>query len=112
LFNFIVENSRWFYRFLEGVFIPLDQVLTLPADASGFPDLPQSTKDWIRQEASPAFQFPDAGKGKGCRLPVDRNRPWERRWLCPGGERLDSVLPDTAGIHPVFMLGAGETPGQ
>jgi hypothetical protein len=50
-FNFIVEDGRWFYRFLEGIFLPLDQIGSLPAAASGFPDLPQERKIWIQQEA-------------------------------------------------------------
>jgi len=49
-FNFVVEDGRWYYRFLEGIFIRLDKVGKLPADASGFPDLPEERKDWMRQE--------------------------------------------------------------
>jgi len=49
-FNFVVEDGRWYYRFLEGIFIRLDKVGDLPADASGFPDLPEERKDWMRQE--------------------------------------------------------------
>lgn len=47
---FIVEDGRWFYRFLEGIFIRLDQVGPLPADAAGFPDLSEDRKHWMRQE--------------------------------------------------------------
>ena len=50
-FNFIVEDGRWFYRFLEGIFLPLDKIGPLPAAASGFPDLPAERKIWIQQEA-------------------------------------------------------------
>ncbi|MCJ7589660.1 MAG: hypothetical protein MUQ00_17475 [Candidatus Aminicenantes bacterium] len=49
-FNFVVEDGRWYYRFLEGIFIRLDKVGKLPADASGFPDVPEERKDWMRQE--------------------------------------------------------------
>jgi hypothetical protein len=49
-FNFVVEDGRWYYRFLEGIFIRLDKVGELPDDASGFPDLPEERKHWMRQE--------------------------------------------------------------
>ncbi len=48
-FNFIVENGRWYFRFLEGIVIRLDKVTSLPA--SEFPDLPEARKSWIRQES-------------------------------------------------------------
>jgi hypothetical protein len=50
-FNFIVDGGRWYYRFLEGIFIPLDGIGLLPAAAAGFPDLPENRKIWIQQEA-------------------------------------------------------------
>ncbi|MCX6565475.1 MAG: hypothetical protein NTW38_03485 [Candidatus Aminicenantes bacterium] len=50
VFCFIVENGRWFYRFTEGIFIRLDQIGDLPADAAGFPDLSEERKQWMRQE--------------------------------------------------------------
>jgi hypothetical protein len=49
-FNFVVEDGRWYCRFLEGIFIRLDKVGELPDDASGFPDLPEERKHWMRQE--------------------------------------------------------------
>lgn len=49
-FNFEVENGRWYYRFLEGIFLRLDQVTSLPADAAAFPDRPDESKNWMRQE--------------------------------------------------------------
>jgi hypothetical protein len=48
-FNFIVENGKWYFRFLEGIVIRLDKVTSLPA--SDFPDLPEESKAWIRQES-------------------------------------------------------------
>ncbi len=48
-FNFIVENGKWYFRFLEGIVIRLDKVTSLPA--SDFPDLPEERKAWIRQES-------------------------------------------------------------
>ena len=50
-FNFVVEGGRWSYRFLEGIFLPLDRIGPLPAAASDFPDLPEERKLWIQQEA-------------------------------------------------------------
>lgn len=49
-FNFTVEDGRWYFRFLEGIFIPLHKISALPADASGFPDRPEEGKHWMRQE--------------------------------------------------------------
>ena len=49
-FNFVIEDGRWYYRFLEGIFIRLDKVSSLPAEASGFPDRPEEGKHWMRQE--------------------------------------------------------------
>jgi hypothetical protein len=49
-FNFVIEDGRWYFRFLEGVFIRLDQVGALPAEASGFPDRPEEGKSWMRNE--------------------------------------------------------------
>lgn len=50
IFCFVVEDGRWSYRFLEGIFIRLDQSGPLPADAAEFPDLPEERKHWMRQE--------------------------------------------------------------
>jgi len=50
IFCFNVENGRWTYRFVEGIFIRLDQIGALPAEAAGFPDLPEDRKHWMRQE--------------------------------------------------------------
>ncbi|HPL13798.1 MAG TPA: hypothetical protein PK207_06295 [Candidatus Aminicenantes bacterium] len=50
VFCFTVEGGRWYYRFVEGVFLRLDQVVSLPADASAFPDLSEERKNWMRQE--------------------------------------------------------------
>jgi hypothetical protein len=49
-FNFVIENGRWYYRFLEGINIRLDKVTSFPADAAGFPDRPEEGKHWMRQE--------------------------------------------------------------
>lgn len=49
-FNFAVENGRWYFRFLEGIYIPLHNIASLPADAAGFPDRPEEGKCWMRQE--------------------------------------------------------------
>jgi len=50
IFCLLVEDGRWYYRFTEGIFIRLDKIGKLPADAAGFPDLPEDRKYWMRQE--------------------------------------------------------------
>jgi hypothetical protein len=47
-FNFLVENDKWYFRHMEGIFIRLDKISTLPT--SDFPDLEESLKDWARDE--------------------------------------------------------------
>jgi len=47
-FNFILEEGKWYYRFLEGVFLRLDKITSLPT--SEFPDLPEGRKAYMRQE--------------------------------------------------------------
>jgi len=49
-FNFLVEGDRWYYRFLEGIFLRLDKAPALPASGAEFPDIPDDRKSWIRQE--------------------------------------------------------------
>jgi len=49
-FNFQVEGGRWYYRFLEGILLPLDKVASLPATGHQFPDLAEEQKAWIRNE--------------------------------------------------------------
>jgi hypothetical protein len=50
VFCFKVKDGRWLYRFMEGIFIRLDQLGSLPADGASFPDLPEERKSWMRQE--------------------------------------------------------------
>ena len=47
-FNFQAENGRWYFRHLEGVFIRLDKIGSLPT--SDFPDFPEGLKAYMRQE--------------------------------------------------------------
>ena len=47
-FNFLLEDDKWYYRHLEGIFIRLDKVASLPT--SEFPDLPEARKAYMRQE--------------------------------------------------------------
>jgi hypothetical protein len=47
-FSFLVENEQWYLQHIETVFIRLDQVGPFPA--SIFPDLPEETKAWCRDE--------------------------------------------------------------
>lgn len=47
-FNFLLEDNKWYYRHLEGMFIRLDKIASLPT--SEFPDLPEARKAYMRQE--------------------------------------------------------------
>jgi len=47
-FSFILEGDKWYFQHLEGIFIRLDKVATLPT--SEFPDLPEDRKAWMREE--------------------------------------------------------------
>lgn len=47
-FNFLLEDNEWYYRHLEGMFIRLDKIASLPT--SEFPDLPEARKAYMRQE--------------------------------------------------------------
>jgi hypothetical protein len=47
-FTLILEKGRWYYRHLESITLRLDKVKALPA--SEFPDVPEETKAWIRNE--------------------------------------------------------------
>jgi len=47
-FTLLNEGGRWYYRHVENIFIRLDKVDKFPA--SDFPDLPEETKAWQREE--------------------------------------------------------------
>jgi hypothetical protein len=47
-FTLLKEAGRWYYRHVENIFIRLDKVNKFPA--SDFPDLPEETKAWQREE--------------------------------------------------------------
>jgi len=47
-FSLVLEEGRWYYQHLEAIFIRLDKISSLPA--STFPDVPEETKAWMRQE--------------------------------------------------------------
>jgi hypothetical protein len=47
-FTFLIDHDRWYYRHVEGIFIRLDQTPSPPT--SEFPDLPEQTKAWQREE--------------------------------------------------------------
>ncbi|HVP91718.1 MAG TPA: hypothetical protein VMS75_10950 [Terriglobales bacterium] len=47
-FTLLKEGGRWYYRHVENIFIRLDKVDKLPA--TEFPDLPEETKAWQREE--------------------------------------------------------------
>lgn len=47
-FTLKLEDSTWYFSHLENIFIRLDKVSKLPA--SSFPDLPEPTKAWMREE--------------------------------------------------------------
>ncbi len=47
-FTLLVEQNEWYFRHVEGIVLRLEEVTSLPA--SEFPDLPEGTKAWIREE--------------------------------------------------------------
>jgi hypothetical protein len=47
-FSFILEGDKWYFQHFEGIFIRLDKIASLPT--SEFPDLPEETKAWMREE--------------------------------------------------------------
>jgi hypothetical protein len=47
-FTLLVENSRWYFRHVESIFIRLDQIGALPV--SHFPDVSEAQKAWMRDE--------------------------------------------------------------
>lgn len=47
-FSFVLEGDKWYFQHLEGIFIRLDKIASLPA--SEFPDLPEERKAWMREE--------------------------------------------------------------
>ncbi len=47
-FTLLKEGRHWYYRHVENIFIRLDKVDKFPA--SEFPDLPEETKAWQREE--------------------------------------------------------------
>ena len=47
-FTLLKDGGNWYYRHLENIFIRLDRVNKFPA--SEFPDLPEETKAWQREE--------------------------------------------------------------
>ena len=51
--SFLLEDSTWYFQHLETIFIRLDKVTNLPA--SRFPDIPESQKNWVREEAFWSF---------------------------------------------------------
>ncbi len=47
-FTITLEGGAWYFTHLENIFIRLDKVSELPA--SSFPDLPEPSKAWMREE--------------------------------------------------------------
>ena len=47
-FSFLSDGGRWYFQHLETIFIRLDTLSTYPA--SNFPDVPEHTKIWAREE--------------------------------------------------------------
>ena len=47
-FTFLLEDTAWFLRHVEGIFIRLDKIP--PPPTSQFPDLDDATKAWMRHE--------------------------------------------------------------
>lgn len=49
-FSFVVRDSIWAFRHLEGITLRLDKVESPPV--SEFPDIDEATKIWMREEAA------------------------------------------------------------
>ncbi len=47
-FTFLIEEGNWYFQHLENISIRLDKISSFPT--STFPDLPQETKAWMREE--------------------------------------------------------------
>jgi hypothetical protein len=47
-FSFVKEGDRWHFQHLEAITLPFDELGKLPL--SGFPDLPEADKAYIREE--------------------------------------------------------------
>jgi hypothetical protein len=47
-FSLVVDGERWYFQHLESIFIRLDTIGQPPV--SGFPDLPDEQKAWMRDE--------------------------------------------------------------
>jgi len=47
-FSFLSEGKNWYFQHLEAITIRLDKISSLPT--SKFPDLPEETKAWMREE--------------------------------------------------------------
>lgn len=46
--TFLIDDTKWYFQHLEGIFIRLDKYGDLPA--SKFPDIEETQKTWMRQE--------------------------------------------------------------
>jgi hypothetical protein len=46
--TFLIEDDKWYFRHLENIIIRLDKIPPLPT--SQFPNLPEDTKAWQREE--------------------------------------------------------------
>ncbi len=51
--SFLLQGGAWYFQHLETIFVRLDKVTDLPA--SRFPDIPESQKNWIREETYWSF---------------------------------------------------------
>ena len=66
-FSFLIEDQQWYLQHIESIYVRLDQTGTPPI--STFPDLPQDTKAWCRDEwqvteMARLFRFLSDEKGK------------------------------------------------
>lgn len=70
-FSFLIENDQWYLQHIESIYVRLD--LTGSPPVSTFPDLPEDTKAWCRDEAQMTeiarlYRFLSDEKGKAFAL--------------------------------------------
>lgn len=76
-FSFIEIDSVWYFQHLEAITLRLDQLDTLPV--SEFPDLPESTKAWMREEIKVSREV-----WMYTRLLEEQGREEARSWFLDG----------------------------
>lgn len=76
-FSFLVKNGQWYLQHIETIFIRLDQIGSFPV--SNFPDIPEETKAWCRDELHISemvrlYHF----------LSIEKGSEFALNWFCDG----------------------------